>query len=298
MPPKVATTPRIAVSSGIPAASSEPNVMSSTTPANSTPNASVIVRPNPGLLEHLAAERDLESGVAAGFARCEHGVDRLVGDLRDGSVELDLDVRGALVAGDLVARVLVERPSTLLRDAVDVLEPWTPSPRSRRGRAPPRRTRRRAPRPRPWPTPRPSAGTPRRAGRDRVLRLGAGDGVGLLELPAEADAEAEQGAERHGPGDDDEPGAAEGGASDAVEEEGHGFSLVSGGGAGVRSGAGGAADSGEELADDVQQRDAQLRVGRPELLVGEGAPCGEQERGAAERDAEADLVGHALAFVA
>ena len=44
-----------------------------------------------GLLEHLAAERDLESGVAAGFARCEHGVDRLVGDLRDGSVELDLD---------------------------------------------------------------------------------------------------------------------------------------------------------------------------------------------------------------
>ena len=176
-----------------------------------------------GLLEHLAAERDLESGVAAGFARCEHGLDRLVGDLRDGSVELDLDVRGALVAGDLVARVLVERAEHA-RDAVDVLElglhrlDRVAVGRLLDGRA----------------VGRLDHGLGRGAGRlrehrgelvDRVLRLGAGDGVGLLELPAEADAEAEQGAERDRPGDDDEPGAAEGDASDAVEEEGHGFSL-------------------------------------------------------------------------
>ena len=43
IPPMTMPTPSRALSSGIPAASSEPNVMNSTTPANTTPNTSVMV---------------------------------------------------------------------------------------------------------------------------------------------------------------------------------------------------------------------------------------------------------------
>ena len=44
-PTEAMPTPTRAVSSGMPAASSEPNVMMSTTPANTTPSTSMIVRP-------------------------------------------------------------------------------------------------------------------------------------------------------------------------------------------------------------------------------------------------------------
>ena len=43
--PMTIPTPKRADNSGIPAASSEPNVMTSTTPAKMTPNNSVIVSP-------------------------------------------------------------------------------------------------------------------------------------------------------------------------------------------------------------------------------------------------------------
>ncbi len=45
MPPNAAPTPMSAVSRGRPAESSDPNVISSTTPAKSTPKTSVIVSP-------------------------------------------------------------------------------------------------------------------------------------------------------------------------------------------------------------------------------------------------------------
>ena len=65
MPPNAMPTPTRAVSSGIPAASSEPNVMMSTTPAKSTPKHLGDREAEARVLEDLAAERDTQAGVFA-----------------------------------------------------------------------------------------------------------------------------------------------------------------------------------------------------------------------------------------
>ena len=123
---------------------------------------------------------------------------------------------------------------------------------------------------------------------DRVLRLGAGDRERLLELAAEGEAGAEERAEGERPGDDDEPRPAVGEAADAVEKEGHDLSQS-------------VVEVGRPAAGSSSSPSTACSTPRSSSSDGSAsslneAPRREQVGGAAEGDAEADLLVEALAL--